>query len=152
MVEQKIFKELNKSLKYRARRSKVLATDFEDAEGSGEVTVSVADDRELDALQQKDGKQDGQGFDVLQQQDPRWLMLLCGTFSSAEFMSIVLTVTWLSVHTPTTCTMCKVKTNTVCTVLSESEPPKPTWAPMALKSESFSLKSLHSPASSSDNL
>ena len=28
-------------------------------------------------------------------------MLLCGTFSSAEFMSIVLTVTWLSVHTPT---------------------------------------------------
>ena len=38
-------------------------------------------------------------------------MLLCGTFSSAEFMSIVLTVTWLSVHTPTTYTMCKVKTN-----------------------------------------
>ena len=56
MVEQKIFKELNKSLKYRARRSKVLAADFEDPEGSGEVTVSVADDRELDALQQKDGQ------------------------------------------------------------------------------------------------
>ena len=53
MAEQKIFKELNKSLKYRARRSKVLAADFEDPEGSGEVTVSVADDRELDALQQK---------------------------------------------------------------------------------------------------
>ena len=53
MAEQKIFKELNKSLKYRARRSKVLAADFEDPEGSGEVTVSVADDRELDALRQK---------------------------------------------------------------------------------------------------
>ena len=52
----KIFKELNKSLKYRARRSKVLATDFEDPEGSGEVAVSVADDRELDALQQKGGQ------------------------------------------------------------------------------------------------
>ena len=44
-------------------------------------------------------------------------MLLCGTFSSAEFMSIVLTVTWLSVHTPTTCTMCKVKTNTVYIII-----------------------------------
>ena len=110
MVEQKIFKELNKSLKYRARRSKVLAADFEDTEGSGEVTVSVADDRELDALQQRDG-QGGDGIEVLQQQDPRWPMLLCITFSSAEFMSIVLTVTWLSVHTPTTCTMYKVKTN-----------------------------------------
>ena len=57
-MNKKIFKELNKSLKYRARRSKVLAADFEDAEGSGEVTVSVADDRELDALQQK-GAQGG---------------------------------------------------------------------------------------------
>ena len=111
MAKQKIFKELNKSLKYRARRSKVLAADFEDPEGSGEVAVSVADDRELDALQQKTVKVVSQGFEVLQQQDPRWPMLLCGTFSSAEFMSIVLTVTWLSVHTPTTYTTCNVKTN-----------------------------------------
>ena len=56
MAEQKIFKELNKTLKYRARRSKVLPANFEDPEGSGEVAVSVADDRELDALQQKHGQ------------------------------------------------------------------------------------------------
>ena len=48
----------SKSLKYRARRSKVFPVDFEDAESSGEVAVSVADDRELDALQQK-GAQGG---------------------------------------------------------------------------------------------
>ena len=54
----KIFKELNKSLKYRARRSKVFPVDFEDAESSGEVAAFVADDRELDALQQK-GAQGG---------------------------------------------------------------------------------------------
>ena len=107
MVNKKIFKELNKSLKYRARRSKVFPVDFEDTESSGEVAVSVADDRELDALQQKDD-QDGQLVTVLKSFNNR---ILDGTFSSAEFMSIVLTVTWLSVHTPTTCTMYKVKTN-----------------------------------------
>ena len=72
MVEQKIFQELNKSLKYRARRSKVFPVDFEDAESSAEVAVSVADDRELDALQQKGG-QGSQGthqLDTLYQQDP----------------------------------------------------------------------------------
>ena len=66
----KIFKELNKSLKYRARRSKVLPTDFEDPEGSGEVAVSVADDRELDALQQK-GAQGGHQLNTVYQQDPQ---------------------------------------------------------------------------------
>ena len=71
MVEQKIFKELNKSFKYRARRSQVLAADFEDPEGSGEVAVSVADDRELDALQQKGGQgtQGAHHLDTLYQQD-----------------------------------------------------------------------------------
>ena len=62
----------SKSLKYRARRSKVFPVDFEDAESSGEVAVSVADDRELDALQQKGG-QGSQGthqLDTLYQQDP----------------------------------------------------------------------------------
>ena len=43
----------SKSLKYRARRSKVFPVDFEDAESSGEVAVSVADNRKLDALQQR---------------------------------------------------------------------------------------------------
>ena len=94
-MKQKIFKELNKSLKHRARRSKVLAADFEDPEGSGEVTVSVADDRELDALRQKTVKV----VTALMSFNNK---ILDGTFSSAEFMSIVLTVTWLSVHTPTT--------------------------------------------------
>ena len=55
--KQKYLQE-SKSLKYRARRSKVFPVDFEDAESSGEVAVSVADDRELDALQQK-GAQGG---------------------------------------------------------------------------------------------
>ena len=32
------------------------------------------------------------------------------TFRDAEFMSIVLTVTWLSVQTPTTCTLASNKT------------------------------------------
>ena len=67
---KKIFKELNKSLKYRARRSKVFPVDFEDTESSGEVAVSVADDRELDALNKKGG-QGGHQLDNLYQQDPQ---------------------------------------------------------------------------------
>ena len=51
--EEEMYLQESKSLKYRARRSKVFPVDFEDTESSGEVAVSVADDRELDALQQK---------------------------------------------------------------------------------------------------
>ena len=67
--EQKYLQD-SKSLKYRARRSKVFPVDFEDTESSGEVAVSVADDRELDALQQKGG-QGAHQLDTVYQQDPQ---------------------------------------------------------------------------------
>ena len=66
------------------------------------------------------------------------------TFRDAEFMSIVLTVTWLSVQTPTTCII-GVLQDTVIRV-------KCTWAPRALKSSSLSLNAFHSSASISVSL
>ena len=70
--EQKYLQD-SKSLKYRARRSKVFPVDFEDAESSGEVAVSVADNRKLDALQQKGGQgsQGAHQLDTLYQQYPQ---------------------------------------------------------------------------------
>ena len=65
------------------------------------------------------------------------------TFRDADFMSIVLTVTWLSVHTPTTCI--------IGVIISERQKSQ-TWAPMALNSVSLSLKDFHSSASSSVSL
>ena len=61
---------------------------------------------------------------------------------------MVLTVTWLSVQTPTT----YITGVTIVIVISILGRINLTWAPMALKSVSLSLKDFHSSASSSVSL
>ena len=69
------------------------------------------------------------------------VMVRTTTFREAEFMSIVLTVTWLSVQTPTTC----ITDVTIAIIISVNL----TWAPMSVN---LSLNDFHSSASSSVSL
>ena len=57
------------------------------------------------------------------------VMVRTTTFREAEFMSIVLTVTWLSVQTPTTC----ITDVTIAIIISVNL----TWSPMSVNLSAY---------------